>query len=109
MSSIIAIIITIIITLIIIIIYSKLLSWFYRLPLEGEKFFFLFFFSIAARQTVRLLRKFLKTTKADAVTLFTLPFPPLLIPPLPRPVLLNLMDKLLVIRSAARCIHFIHC
>lgn len=71
MSSIIAIIITIIITLIIIIIYSKLLSWFYRLPLEGEKFFF-FFFSIAARQTVRLLRKFLKTTKADAVTLFTL-------------------------------------
>lgn len=47
MSSIIAIIITIIITLIIIIIiYSKLLSWFYRLPLEGEKFFFLFFFQL---------------------------------------------------------------
>lgn len=46
MSSIIAIIITIIITLIIIIIYSKLLSWFYRLPLEGEKFFFFFFFQL---------------------------------------------------------------
>lgn len=57
MSSIIAIIITIIITLIIIIIYSKLLSWFYRLPLEGEKFFSFFPFFNCSSPNCQIIAK----------------------------------------------------